>query len=548
MKEMIGMPEERQQPTEYNYTQKQITLALVALFAVYGMMAYLMQCLGNARPKIAADLNGIPLYAWAISIPSLISAIATLIFGKFSDVYGRRRMLLISLSFSAAGTILSAVSPTFKFLIVAGALGAIGTGAMMPLVFSVVGDLFPPSGRGKWIGLMNIPTGIFAVLGPPLGGWFVDHWGWRWIYWMAIPLLILCFITVPFGVPSIRRAVKIKIDVLGLILIAIASSTAIIGFSFAGDRYPWGSPVNLALLGISLLCWILFFQTEFRVQEPILDPLVFRNRSFLTVSIAGMLSFFGQMAIMMYFPMFLQGTKHISTTNSGWITMIFSAVVSFVGIPMGFILSRTKRYKGLYLLSYGILTAVMFRIIFFAETTPIGLCWMTLGIAGIGMGAIPIMNTMVVQNAVPKRLLGVAMGANFFCLLMGLAISPAILDSARNAAYARNLEISLPEGLKQAADKETIRSLCDPKVLLSKHGMDEFRSSFKKMGMEETPLFQQTDQAIRRSFEKSLGSAYWVGAVAMLLALLLIGTLPKTSMAAGAKDVEAIIADNSGIK
>jgi MFS family permease len=214
----------REQQAESVFSKKQIAMAMVAIFAVYGTMAYFVQTLGNARPKMAADLNGLSLISWSVSIPSLVGAFVTLIFGKLSDIYGRRIMLLVSVIFALIGAVLSAISPNFVFLIVASVISAFGTGGMMPLVFAVVGDIFPPSKRSKWIGLLNIPTGVFSLIGPTLGGWFVDHLSWRYLYWIWLPLLFVCLITVPIGVPSIiNTSIKRKIDVLGCILVAIAS-------------------------------------------------------------------------------------------------------------------------------------------------------------------------------------------------------------------------------------------------------------------------------------------------------------------------------------
>jgi MFS family permease len=509
---------------------------LVAIFAVYGTMSYFIQTLNIARPKIAAALDGMALYSWSVSMPSLVSAFVTLIFGKFSDIYGRRIMLMVSLSFSLVGTILSAISPTFIFLIGASVIAAVGSGAMMPLVFAVVGDVFPPSKRSKWIGLLNIPTGIFSLIGPTLGGWFVDSLSWRYLYWMSLPLLVVCLVTVPIGVPSIRSAAKGKIDALGCMLVAVASSTAIIGFSFAGDAYPWASVQVIGLLGVSLLFWVLFFRVESGAEEPILDPAVFKNRSFLTVAIAGLFSFFGQMGIMMYFPMFLQGVQGISAMQSGQIITPYSVLMSFIGVPVGFLLARTKHYKWMYILGYGLLTVVMFGIIFFTAKTPIAMSVAAATLSGLGLGAIPTVNTMVVQNAVPKRLLGVAMGAVFFSLLMGIALSPAVLGSAMNASYSKSITASLPEELKHSADKATMASVGNPRVLLSQPAMAALEQTFKKMGGNGDALFKTTVQAILTSMEAGLRSVFWIGAITMLLAFLLICTIPEISMDSEAQD------------
>ncbi len=533
------MSQGQQQSTEYNYTGKQITLGLVAIFAVYGTMSYFVQTLNIARPKMAADLDGMSLYAWSVSIPSLFTAFATLIFGKFSDIYGRRIMLLISVIVCLIGTVLSAISPNFIFLIAASILGAGGSGAMMPLVFSVVGDLFPPSKRSKWIGLLNIPTGIFSLIGPTLGGWFVDNLSWRYLYWISLPLLVVCLVTVPIGVPSIKSASRGKIDVLGGILVAVAASTTIVGLSFAGDKYPWASVQIIGLLGVSLLFWILFFRAESRAEEPFVDPIVLRNRSFLTIAISGLFSFFGQMGMMMYFPMFLQGVQNMPAMKSGWIITPYSVLFSFIGVPVGFLLARSKHYKWMYIVGFAILTAVMFGVIFFTAETHFAWGVAAATLAGLGLGAVPTLNTMVIQSAVPKRLLGVAMGASFFNLMMGVAISPAILGSAMNAAYTRTLAVSLPEGLKQAVDETTMASLGNSRVLLSEPAMKALEGTFKKMGGNGEILFQKTVQAIRTSMEAGLRSVFWVSAITMLLSFLIIITIPEISLDAEARDEKA---------
>ncbi len=525
------MPQDQLTPEDYGYSTKQKAWAMVAIFAVYGTLGYFVQTLTIARPKMAAALDGMALYSWAVSIPALISAFVTLIFGKFSDIYGRRIMLMISLAFCLAGTIMSALSPSFVFLIVASVVSAVGTGAMMPLVFAVVGDVYPPSQRAKWIGLLNIPIGIFALIGPTLGGWFVDNLDWRYLFWISLPLLILCLVTVPVGVPSrIQKGASRKIDYKGCLLVGIASSAMIIGLSFAGSTYPWTSTQVVGLLGVSLLFWILFFRAELKIEEPIVDPLVFRNRTFLTIATATILSFFGQMAMMMYFPMFLQGVQGISTTNSGLMFTPYSVLMSFFGVFIGFILAKSKRYKWMYILGLGVVTLDMFAIVFLKAETPAFWSVVACTVAGLGLGALPTVNTTVIQNVLPKRMLGVAMGASFFCISMSIAISPPILDSAKNVAYEKTLAASLPAGLQGLADASTMAAIRNQRVLLSDASMADLKSRFEKMGPQGQALFPKTVDAIRNALEAALRSTFIIGAITMLLAFLLICTLPEVSL------------------
>jgi MFS family permease len=521
---------------EFDFARKQVLLALATVFLINFCLAYFIQTLGIARPRMAADLDGMALYSWSISIPGLAAAFVTLFFSKLSDMYGRRIMLLVSMILYLAGTILSAVSPSFVILIAANTLARLGNGAIAPLSFSVLGDMFPPAERSKWVGLLNIPTGFFALFGPTLGGWFVDNLSWRYLYWMGVPLLVLCLVAVPIGVPSVASKSARKIDVRGSILVAIASSTTILGLSFAGTTHPWGSPQVIGLLGSSLIFWVLFFRAEFGAEEPIMDPQVLGNRTFLTVAISGLMSFFGLMGMMMYFPLFLQGVQGISAMTSGQILTPFNVLMAFIGVPTGFILARTKRYKWMYVTGYGLLTGVMFAVLFISASTPAVWSVVAATLAGLGLGTIPTVNTLVVQYAVPKRLLGAAMGAIFFSITMGMAISPAILGSAMNVAYANKLAETLPSELIKSADETTMKTLGNSRVLLSPPAMKSLEETFRKSGSGGPELFKQTVQAIRTSMEAGLRSVFLIGAITMLISFLLIATVPEVSMDAVVHD------------
>jgi predicted MFS family arabinose efflux permease len=378
--------------------------------------------------------------------------------------------------------------------------------------------------------MLNIPAGIFALFGPTLGGWFVDNLSWRHLFWTSVPLLIFCLVMVFAGVAAPLKRVARKIDVRGCLFVAVASSTTILGLSFAGSVFPWASAQVAGLLGVALIFWILFFRAEARADEPVLDPQVLKNRTFITVAVATMLSFFGQIGMTMYFPMFLQGVQGISATHSGHILTPFSVMMAFLGVPAGFFLGRYKRYKWIYIVSFAILTADMFWIIFFNARTPESWGFAATMLAGLGLGAIPTINTMVVQNAVPKRLLGAVMGAIFFSLSMAGALAPAILGSAMNASYEDNLDASMPQEIRQAADPNTLESLGNSRVLLSRPAMAALEENLSKIGGAGPQIYERTVDAIRNSMEAGLRSVFWICAIAMTIAFLLIITVPEISL------------------
>ena len=522
--------------SESRLTRKQIILSLVSIFVLYFAMSFFLQAFGIARPRIAADLDGMALYSWSLSIPGLAAAFVTLLFSKFSDMYGRRIMLLICTILAMAGTICSALAPTYAILIVGDTVSRLGTGALMPLSYAVLGDMFEPVLRSKWVGLLRIPQGILALLGPTIGGWFVDNMSWRHLYWLGVPFLVVCLFLVPMGVPPAGKTSGRKIDVLGALLVAIASSTTILGLSFAGTTYPWGSVQIVSLLGVALLFWVLFFRAEEHAEEPIMDPQVFRNRTFLTVSISGMLSFIGLTAMLMYYPIYLQGVKNISAMQSGQILTPFTVLMALVGLPTGFVLAKTKRYKWMYVSGYGLLTAAIFWVAFFDSETSVFATVLAATFAGLGLGAIPTLNTIVVQLAVPKRLLGASMGALYFRITLGTAIAPAVLGSVMNSAYTKKLETTLPAGVHQFVDKSTIAALGDPDALLSPAAMTALESDFAKEASYEPDLFRRTVEAMRESTQAGLSVVFLLGAVTMLISFLLIVTVPEISMDAVVED------------
>jgi MFS family permease len=511
-------------------------LALVAIFITYFASSYIFRGWMVAAPRIAAELNGMHLFSWAISLPALAAAFVTLIFGKLSDMYGRRLMLAISLLVYLAGAILCAVSETFIFFIGARVILALGQGAIAPLCFSVVGDLFSPTERSKWTGLLQIPSGIAAVLIPTFVGVLTDRLSWRHYFWIALGLALIGAVFVLYAIPSQSKKVAHRIDFFGSCLLAAASSTIILAFSWAGSVYPWSSVQILGLLAISMVFWALFIWVEHRAAEPMLAPQVLANRTFLTAAAAAFFSSFGLLGVSVYYLLFLQGVQGTSATLSGQIITPFSVFMAFVGVPTGYLLAWKKRFRALYIAGYGTLAVVMIAVVFFHARTPLWLGVAVTAVAGLGIGAIPTMNTLLAQFAFPKKLLGVAVAAMFFVVFLSQAVSPAVMGSAMNASYAKKLQASLPSELNRIADQETLASLADPRVLLSEQAMNALHKDFQEFDGGGEVLFQRTVQAIRDSLEASLKTIFVMGAVAMAISFLLVVTIPEVSMEVKSED------------
>lgn len=422
-------------------TRQKIALGIWAIFITQFVSFLFINARNIAQPGMIAELEGMALFSWLIALPALSGATSTLLFGKLSDIYGRRTILLLSIGLFLLGLGISARSTTMAALVAAATFMSIGHFPIVPLCFSAIGDLFPSSERARWTGLLNLPIGIAALIGPVLGGFISESLaGWRGLYWGTIPLMLAAGGLVAFALPNNAQKVKPKMDILGTLVMVAATTTLIIGFSWLGT--PSRPGLVAILLAISAIAWIGFIFVEKNAEAPILDPQVLFNRTFVTVAATGFLFFFGSLGISVYSPIFVQNVMGVSPTISGSMLTPFSMLIAFIGIPAGFLLARTQKYKWIYNVSYAIIAITLFAMWRFTANTPIWLYVLVTSVAGFGMGSIPTVNTLVAQFSVPKRLLGVAVGAIFFFQMVGIAVAPTILGLAQNSA------LDLESGLK----------------------------------------------------------------------------------------------------
>lgn len=427
------MIKEQAIPIQSDRFKKSAAIGLLAVFLTQFVSFLFINARNIAQPGMIAELDGMVLFSWLIALPALSGAAATLLFGKLSDIFGRRVILLVSIAIFMLGLAISAKSTSMIFLVASTTFMSIGHFPIIPLCFSVIGDLFPPAERAKWTGLLNIPTGLAALIGPVLGGVVAESvFGWRGLYWGTIPLMLIAAGFVFVGLPGNEQKGKPEIDVFGTLIMVIATTTLIIGFSWLGEADKFLESVILLIT--SLAAWIGFVMLEKKVNSPILDPQVLFNRTFMTAAVAALLSFFGTLGVVAYSPIFAQEVMGISPTISGSILTPYSVLVAFMGIPAGFLLAKTQKYKWMYNIGYAIVTIAMFAMWQLTATTPIWMYIFITSVAGFGLGSLPTVTTLVAQFAVPKRLLGAAVGAIFFFQMVGIALAPSILGLVQNSA------------------------------------------------------------------------------------------------------------------
>jgi EmrB/QacA subfamily drug resistance transporter len=391
-------------------------------------------------PQIVEQLNGLSHLSWVFTAYMLTSTITVPIYGKLSDIFGRRGFYIVGIVIFLIGSILSGLSQNMTQLILFRALQGVGGGSMMVNALATIGDLYPPAERGKWQGLMGGVFGLATIIGPLLGGWLTDNYSWRWIFYVNIPVGIVTIAILASVMPKIAHTVKNRsIDFLGATLIAVGLVPLLLAFVWAGSQYAWGSWEIIGLLCFSAAALFIFALVEGRVKEPILSLNLFKNKVFAVSVIAIFLTTMGMFGAILYVTVFAQGVIGVSATNSGLILMPMMIGLIIASIVSGQIISRTGKYKILTIV--GVMVSV-FAMFFFsrleATTTETGLV-ARMVILGIGLGITMPVFTIAVQSAFGQERLGeVTAGTQLFRGIGG-TVGTAILGGIMNSQLSSRL-------------------------------------------------------------------------------------------------------------
>jgi EmrB/QacA subfamily drug resistance transporter len=431
-------------PVRYDFTHRQIQVVLVGLMAGSFLAALDQTIVATALPRIVGDFGGVDQLAWIASIYLLTSTAAMPIIGKLSDVYGRRLLFQVSIVVFMVGSLMAGGSQTMGQLIASRAVQGFGAGGLVVLNFGVLADIVAPRERGKYQGYVASVWAVAAVIGPFLGGFFVDHLTWRWIFFVNLPIGIgaLLVTSAVLKLPT-RDRNNVSIDYLGAALLVAAIVSLLLVTEWGGDRYDWLSPEIVGLLAAGLLLAVLFVWCERRAADPIIPPRLFRIPTFrisaTAATIFGMLMF----GTILFVPVYFQIVRGDTATNSGLLLMPQMLGILVGTIGAGRLTTRTGRYKifplvGLTLL--GVSFFVLSRIQPDTSQWVAVICMVFVG-AGIGMTTPALM--LSVQNAVDTDDTGAATSAMTTVRSMGAALGAAVfgavLSGRLNAELSANL-------------------------------------------------------------------------------------------------------------
>jgi len=498
--------------------------ALVMAGALLGIFTAAMDqtIVGTALPRVVADLQGLQHIAWVFTAFMVTSTTTVAVVGRLTDLFGRKPFFLMGITILVLGSALAGMSQSMLQLILFRGLQGFGAGMISGTAFAIIGDVFPPAERARWTGVM---TGVFAaasVIGPLLGGGITDNLGWRWVFYVNLPLGALAMVVFALVMPSIRpQSVHRSLDRLGIALLVTAVVPLMLAFSWGGSQYDW---LSLEIIGLLVLAFIaagVFLRVERDAAEPIIPLSLFRSSIFVVIIGVTFLTAMGMFGSVSYIPLFVQSVIGTSATNSGLVTMPMMLTMAITSTAVGQMLSRTGRYRVLLVVGLVIMTVGMYMLAQMNVHSNRGEATRDMIVVGIGLGfTMPIM-FLVALNTVSHQMLGVTTSTIQFMRSVGATLGVALMGSLLNGRLQSELVSQTPPAVTQNVPAPLLQRLQDPQILVVPDVMKKVHEAFLGLGGQGQQLYDQALLATKTALAMGITYAFLVGAAITLGALVL---------------------------
>ncbi|HLV98847.1 MAG TPA: MDR family MFS transporter [Ktedonobacterales bacterium] len=466
----------------------------------------------TAMPHIIGDLQGFDRYTWVITAYLLCFTMMVPIAGKLSDQFGRKWLLMGAITLFLVSSALAGASQTMNQLIAFRGMQGLSAGAIQTLVSTIVADIFSPAERPRWQGL-NI--GVFtlaSVIGPTTGGWITDHLGWRWVFYINVPLVPLALIALFLWMPAALStrstgyrgwAALRRIDALGAVSMAGATACLLLGLTWGGQMFPWSSPQVVGILIASGALFVVFFINERFAAEPILPLRLTRNQVFVAGALLSLTTNMALLAMVVYIPLFVQGVLGQSATSSGVVATPLTLAVMLTAVPIGFLVGKVGRYQWAVVLGCVILlVGALLMTTINPSISPV-IVVRNMVVIGVGIGmALPVLS-IAVQNAVPRSQLGAGTGAMSYLRSLGSTLGVAVIGTVLNNTVASELPKHLPPAASQLP-AALLNAATNQQVLVN-------ATYRQQVGSHLPPgLLDQLVEATRQTLALGIEQAFWV--------------------------------------
>jgi EmrB/QacA subfamily drug resistance transporter len=426
--------------------EKRHILLVFAGLMVAMLLASLDQMIfSTALPTIVGELNGVDHMLWVTTAYILASTIMLPIYGNLGDLIGRKGLFIGAIALFILGSVIGGLSQNMTLLIGGRAVQGLGGGGLMILAQAIIADVVPARERGRYMGIMGGVFALSSVAGPLLGGWFTEGIGWRWAFWMNVPLGILAIGSAMLflRLPTSTRA-RPRLDVAGMALLAIASTCLVLTTVWGGTTYAWGSPTVIALIGGTIIAAVAFMSVERKALQPIMPPHLFKDRNFRLTTGAGLIIGIAMFGALAYLPTYLQMVTGAGATKAGLLMIPMMAALLVSSVVSGQLVSKTGRYKWLPIVGTLLVTGSLVLLSTMAPTMPVWRLCAYLAVMGIGLGMSMQILILVVQNSFPISQVGTATASNNYFRQIGASLGSAVVGSLFVSRLAELLSSRMP--------------------------------------------------------------------------------------------------------